>query len=417
MEHLKGSNGLVHGNHVAGIVHSQELQVVNGLQSTSSLAVHVPVDVVGSLEVGLAVPLDSVGPGLATSPVADEVLVSGVDEHIKSTSEDVSDLGREAEHPVAEHGSVDEHVALLPLPALNAEDLLDGRVGHHVVSGGEVVAHRRNVTLLSDVIDVELGLARVSKDDAHEDVADIHSLHPAVAVVNHVVTDIESSLKDNVLSLLDEMVLVGEVIVSGVLGVGVDEAVSDSHSLEVDLQVLGVLEHEVVGDSRDVVTGVTLSGDVEVLALHFGVSFEEAHHHLCHVLGDLVFVGAHVEDCGAGETGSNGLVNVDNVGVVVPGVGVRLESLTIVLELVGTVLVEESNLRGAAGSTSKPEYEGVGLGSISGVEGPVEDIVLAAVSVVNIDESSGPGLVDERSNVSGGVGEEGRSSGEGSRKS
>jgi len=91
-EHFKGVFWLVHWDHVTGVEHSEELEVLNRFDGTSSSSVDTPVFVFGSLEFSGMVPCDLVGPGFSTSPVADEVLISGVDEHIKSSTEDFSNL-------------------------------------------------------------------------------------------------------------------------------------------------------------------------------------------------------------------------------------------------------------------------------------------------------------------------------------
>ena len=55
---------------------SEELKVLMGLKSTSSLIIDVPVGVVKSLEIFLTIPLDVVGPCFSSSPVADEIFIS-----------------------------------------------------------------------------------------------------------------------------------------------------------------------------------------------------------------------------------------------------------------------------------------------------------------------------------------------------
>ena len=75
LKHVESVGGLIHGDHVACIVDSQELEVLVLLELAGGFAVYEPVLVLGALELGLTGPLDSVGPGLTTSPVADKVLI------------------------------------------------------------------------------------------------------------------------------------------------------------------------------------------------------------------------------------------------------------------------------------------------------------------------------------------------------
>jgi hypothetical protein len=61
---------------VASVVVSQELDVLVLLELTGGFAVDEQVLVLGALELGLTGSMHSVGPGLPTSPVADEVLIA-----------------------------------------------------------------------------------------------------------------------------------------------------------------------------------------------------------------------------------------------------------------------------------------------------------------------------------------------------
>jgi hypothetical protein len=62
---------------------------------------------VGSaLEVLLAGPFDLLSPGFTASPVAYEVLVTGVNEHLKSALEDASHLGGQVGDPVSQEEDV-----------------------------------------------------------------------------------------------------------------------------------------------------------------------------------------------------------------------------------------------------------------------------------------------------------------------
>ena len=156
-----------------------------------------------------------------------------------------------------------------------------------------------------------------------------------------------------------------------------------------------MLELEVVGNGGDVVASVGLAGDVEVLALELRELLEEFDHELSHVLSDLLLVDVVVDEASVGEASANGLVDVEQVGVAVPGVGVTLESNSVILELVGAVLVEQRDLRGAAWAASQPEYERVVLGAVAGLEPPVEHVVV----VGEVNETGGPGLVNEGASV------------------
>lgn len=77
---------------MAGIEDSQEFEVLFSLKSTSRFTINLPVVVLGLGVVIVSSPWNDVGPGFSTSPVANEIFVSGVDEGIESSVQEVGDL-------------------------------------------------------------------------------------------------------------------------------------------------------------------------------------------------------------------------------------------------------------------------------------------------------------------------------------
>lgn len=84
--------------------------------------------------------------------------------------------------------------------------------------------------------------------------------------------------------------------------------------------------------------GIAFTRDVEITTNKFGVLLEESSQEISKILSDLVLV-ADVKYAAMGEASADGLVNIKEVGNVVPGEGVLLER-AVRVELVGSVLVE-----------------------------------------------------------------------------
>jgi hypothetical protein len=99
---------------MSSLEHSEELQVLVLLESTSSLVVNVPVSIIVLIEVGFAGPLDFMSPCFSTSPVADEIFITRVNKDIVISLEEICDLWSEIKHPVAEESGVDNLVAFSP---------------------------------------------------------------------------------------------------------------------------------------------------------------------------------------------------------------------------------------------------------------------------------------------------------------
>ena len=400
--------GLIHGDHVASIEDAEEMEVAELAHISGIRAVDGPLLVVGGVEVLLAAPLSLSGPGLTTAPVADPILVTGVDEDLNlGLVEDLSNLRHKVGHPVSEEVGVNELVALNPLAVRDTKGGLDVSTVKENIRLAEIVTERRLGARLTDVIHVELGVERVAKDGLREDLAELEGSKTTflggvvLRLVDKALAGLHAADHDIFPRFGDEAVLVGEGSVRGVLGEWVGETVADGHTLKVQVHIGGG-EGEVVGNGGDVMAGVRLTSDVEVTASELGVLLNEATEHDGHILGDLS-LGLGIMEATLGEAGADGLIDVEQVGDLVPGVFVALEGRVLV-ELVGTVLVEESDLRGAAGAASEPQDERVGGGGTAGVEQPVEHIILV---VVNGDEAGRPflGITEDSGGVVGvGVG-------------
>jgi len=90
--------------------------------------------------------------------------------------------------------------------------------------------------------------------------------------------------------------------------------------------------------------GITLTSDEEIPALEVRVGSQESSNKRSHVGSDLLLSAVEVENATAlTESSADGLIDVEEVGDLVPGVSVGGEAQVIV-DLVGTILVEEGDL-------------------------------------------------------------------------
>lgn len=156
VEHLKRRLRLVVGHHVATSVEPHEGEVARGLDGASGLAVLKEGEVLErSLLVALlARPLESLGPGKVTEPVADEVSVSGVDEDW-DLSKDARHKAVEGLHPVTgeQEVAVDVHVARVVAVDLGSEGLHDVLLVEPLLDPSKlVVAERVVAALLANVV-------------------------------------------------------------------------------------------------------------------------------------------------------------------------------------------------------------------------------------------------------------------------
>mmetsp|Transcript_60871 Transcript_60871/g.128801 ORF Transcript_60871/g.128801 Transcript_60871/m.128801 type:complete len:245 (-) Transcript_60871:357-1091(-) len=143
-----------------------------------------------------------------------------------------------------------------------------------------------------------------------------------------------------------------------VLLLWIRESVADGEAGEGDLGALSGLVSlpDTVADGRDIVAGVGLAEDVEVVGLVLREGLEEVLKEGEHVLGHTSFV---VRSEASGKTDAGRLIHPHDVGVVVPGVGVRGCGLAILGDLARSIFREERELRGAARAAGEPHDQGI----------------------------------------------------------
>mmetsp|Transcript_68422 Transcript_68422/g.200167 ORF Transcript_68422/g.200167 Transcript_68422/m.200167 type:complete len:214 (-) Transcript_68422:221-862(-) len=169
----------------------------------------------------------------------------------------------------------------------------------------------------------------------------------------------------------------------------VREAIADGHALEVDALIprfqVGVALEDAVGHGRDVVAGVALAGDVEVLVvLRHGL--EEDLQELVHVLGHAILV---VVPLPLGEACARGLVDPHHISPLGPRVRV-CRRCAVRIDLAWAVLKEEPRHGGAAGATCEPHHHGVLCRVAAALKHPEEVLLLllpeSEVAAVLLDD-------------------------------
>jgi hypothetical protein len=152
IEHIQSSKGLIHRNHMASIINSVEGQVVQ----MSVFTEISELSVVKLSEIASTRPGDAVGQSFTTSPVADEILITVVDEDSQSTVQKSTQSVGKISDPISREFSVDGVVAFSPGSARDSEGLLDGLLFKEVVNKAQIVAEGKVLAGFSDIIDVEL---------------------------------------------------------------------------------------------------------------------------------------------------------------------------------------------------------------------------------------------------------------------
>lgn len=317
VEHVKGNGGLIHGHHVASSKDLEEGEALGSLGGTN-LCTSKGVGSGGSfLEGGLTRPLHIVCPGATTEVVADKVLSSRVDQNGDTGSENGGNIDSKVGDPVTEEFGVDNSIALGP-PSLgvDVQGSLDGGLSKELVDRGEIVAERGNLTGDADVIHIDgtTDLRLRSHENAlHTNIADVERDGPDTRGDRRAASGEDSLVVSNSKGVVEQFVLIEELSVGTILARGINETVTDSDALEVDLQTLVglVVQNNGLRDGGYVVACVRFTENVEGKRAVLGMTLEKGLQELPHVLRDLILAGHIVgQMVGVGEAGSDGLVDL-----------------------------------------------------------------------------------------------------------
>jgi hypothetical protein len=236
-----------------------------------------------------------------------------------------------------------------------------------LVGATQVVAKGRLVALLSDVINIESGSERVAENNCHGQLAELEGLKPVfLGIIHHSLALHKASLEGQVHLFINQTVLMSELSILRILHVGIDPAVSDSDTLEVEAErARWDFLNEVISKGGNVMPSVALTSDIEIATLIFGVLFKEAVQEQFHGSSDLVLIGVEVKDaCALRESSANGLVYEQQVRHFIPRVGIVLKSY-ILIDGIGSIFIEQCNFRGTARASSEPQHDWVSRGVAS----------------------------------------------------
>jgi len=262
-------------------------------------------------KVSSSAPGQVVGHSFTSSPIADEIFITVVDQDIQATLSNVAQIVHQISHKVHGKEDVDGGVALSPRTASDIEDLLDTSLHQESIDTAEVVAKRRISAGFSDVVDVELeGLAGDSLD------LELASKHGSFRLVelNEGIANTETIDQTIVQSFINEAVFVSESGIFGILVVNADKTVTNTDTLEVQVETAS--SEDVGGNGGDVVSSVRFTSDVEISALVLRESVDEFLKENIEISGDLSFVLVNFSSSGV--TSAQRLINVKDISNIIP---------------------------------------------------------------------------------------------------
>ena len=352
------------------------LCVLDGAVLLAGASLHVSAGRVA--EGVVAGPLESIGPSLVAEPVADEVDVTGVDQH-GNLSQDIGHHLLDGQEPVAAlaKGRVDLFAAVFEAFDLYSESLQDLGLVEPRLDVVHFLVAEVSFTILANVVHIEMCVREGLQKGAVTGFAGAET-----AVLVAVVARLDSLLASRegichglagglVKNGLVATLSAGHGLVGGVLKVGVGKAVANHGALEVNVAVL--VGQDLFAQGRDVVAGIRLAGDVEVLLGVLRELLEEQRQE-----GVDVLCGgrarAHIL-LAVGEAGVDGLVKEDDVGVVVPRKLVA-DNLALLVDVSRAQLCKEASHGRASRPAGQPKDDGILGRIIAGLEEPCREVLV-----------------------------------------
>lgn len=259
--------------HMASAVDLHEGEVARGLDPSVLLTIGLEGGEFGALELLLAGPLKLVGPSLVSEPVANEVGITGVDEH-GNLLQNARHKKVERLHPITieQEIAVDVEVAaVVAIDCLYAKGLHNVLLVQVLVDGGKArVAEAASFAVNANIVRVTARLL-VGADhlvvavDGGRDTA-----QPALTLVaagNHGLTPGQGVVHALALALVKDSIVTtvttGHGAVVRVLRVWISQAIADKDGLQVDVAVL--VGQNLGGEDGNVVASIRLASNMEVL--------------------------------------------------------------------------------------------------------------------------------------------------------
>jgi len=146
-----------------------------------------------SVECNLGRPSHSLYPHLSSNPIADEIQITIVNSDFDAIRQNAWNFITEGLNDVVSKERIDLIVASLPSDSLvvNSQTLLDSSRVEVVGDGRKVIAKRRRVALMLDVVDVQV--SSIFENDAHNLTTDSGCLSPSL-LINQSLASLESAI-------------------------------------------------------------------------------------------------------------------------------------------------------------------------------------------------------------------------------
>lgn len=201
-----------------------------------------------------------------------------------------------------------DHIAIRPLSSLDSKSIDNIFSGKEFSNKIEIVAEGWVLAFLRDIIDIESGGDRVSKDKLGSQLAYFEGNDPGQLGEDKSLANFIGSPKEVITVLGDKIILQSELSVLRILVEWVSPTVSDSNSYEVESVLL-----KNSSNSWNVVSSITLTSDENLSGFELRELSQETLNENQEVGSNLILILGHLREWGIRESGTYWLIHENQV--------------------------------------------------------------------------------------------------------
>ena len=227
---------------MSSIIYPEEFEVLELFELSSWDSIDGPFLVCSSIKVIFARPFNSSSPSFSSTPVADVVLVSTIDQDLYTVLQNTCHLWLERYHPVAEQFHVHRGLAVFPFSSWDSQISLYFRLIKEYACIIEIIAKWWLSARNSDIIHIEFWVERITEDRLNKYLTDLKRNKVRHTRCYQFLATKETSLEDVVESWTYQIVLVSKVGVGWVLVIRINPSISDGDSFEIDFDIGSIID-------------------------------------------------------------------------------------------------------------------------------------------------------------------------------
>ena len=312
VQHLQASCRLIHRHHVTSFINSIKREIFVHFILSRFYFFHFSISELISM-----LPLQLLNPIEAPFPIANVIFVSIVHQYVNSFIKQIGHHWSSIDFKIGKQSQVHFHITTLPISSWNSKFFLHIFSIQKNIQSRKIITQRRNFTFFSYIIHIKSRSNWQAQNRLHYQIAEV-LVDNRHFIFDQEFANSEANIQGDFAHCIYQLIMVRKWSVARILIIRIYPTISNSYSLQINTFTLVLLSCQHISNERNVMTGVRLSSDVKVSAFELGIQLIELGDKNSELFSDFVFIFGQVENASVRVTSANGLVYVEQVGIVVP---------------------------------------------------------------------------------------------------